>query len=357
MLRHYENECTFHIVECLRCGEGVLHRELATHSMAGCRAGVSSARAENTSSVSGALTLQDVRNALDEVKTLLRDANHEQLLLAIESKMNELTEQVRNQESRLGEIAGEVAASVKTVVAQIATPVSSTVWKSQDSRRNPAQEAGTSSPSCSQRMLMPRKPDPFSRLPQGVLQDMRKTSSQDYPRHAIVYRDPVNVKCHLSLTAALSTTRTWREVLGGVKYTLRLEKCGRDTLLQERPIHIAEITVLHAMDAYFTVEVYTDSVFLFTRIKFHGMVGGSRCSAPSIEVKMHSWTLGHMDSVFSCEDRWDCEHNRDLWVHRQRSFFSKLDSLIKDGYLRFGKLELEIELSRNEYSQSGPSSC
>ncbi|KAL1433747.1 hypothetical protein MTO96_012279 [Rhipicephalus appendiculatus] len=28
MLRHFEKECTFHSVECLRCGEGVLHRDL-----------------------------------------------------------------------------------------------------------------------------------------------------------------------------------------------------------------------------------------------------------------------------------------------------------------------------------------
>nr|XP_037273753.1 TNF receptor-associated factor 3-like [Rhipicephalus microplus]XP_037290659.1 TNF receptor-associated factor 3-like [Rhipicephalus microplus] len=37
MLRHFENKCIFHAVECSRCGEAVCHKELATHYMAGCR--------------------------------------------------------------------------------------------------------------------------------------------------------------------------------------------------------------------------------------------------------------------------------------------------------------------------------
>ncbi|KAL1446226.1 hypothetical protein MTO96_044648 [Rhipicephalus appendiculatus] len=109
MLRHYENECTLHSVECFRCGKAVLHRQLGMHYVAGCTAGVSSARTDDTSSDSRALTLQDVRNALEEVKTLLRDPNHDHVLPAIQSQVNQLTEQVRNQESRLTEITGETA--------------------------------------------------------------------------------------------------------------------------------------------------------------------------------------------------------------------------------------------------------
>ncbi|XP_049275893.1 TNF receptor-associated factor 3-like [Rhipicephalus sanguineus] len=86
MLRHYENECTWHTVECLRCCEEVLHRNLSTHYVAGCRALVSSARAGNASSDSQVLTLQEVTAALGELKMLIRDANHEQLLPAIQSQ-------------------------------------------------------------------------------------------------------------------------------------------------------------------------------------------------------------------------------------------------------------------------------
>ncbi|XP_049267269.1 TNF receptor-associated factor 3-like, partial [Rhipicephalus sanguineus] len=118
MLRHFENECTFHSVECIRCGEAVLHRELATHYVAGCSVGVSSAHIENRSLESRALTLQDVKNALEEVKILLRDANHDHVLPVIQSHLNELTEQVRNQESRLAQITREAGASVNAETAQ-----------------------------------------------------------------------------------------------------------------------------------------------------------------------------------------------------------------------------------------------
>ncbi|KAL1470590.1 hypothetical protein MTO96_004543 [Rhipicephalus appendiculatus] len=109
MLQHYEKECVFHTVECLRCGEAALHRELATHCVAGCSVRVSSPRSENTSSESKALTLEDVSNALD-VKTLLREPN--QVLPAIQSQVNELTDQAGNQESRLAEVADEVGTSL-----------------------------------------------------------------------------------------------------------------------------------------------------------------------------------------------------------------------------------------------------
>ncbi|KAL3245373.1 hypothetical protein MRX96_046963 [Rhipicephalus microplus] len=36
MLRHYESECIFHSVECLRCGKAVLQKELAEHYVVGC---------------------------------------------------------------------------------------------------------------------------------------------------------------------------------------------------------------------------------------------------------------------------------------------------------------------------------
>ncbi|KAL1433744.1 hypothetical protein MTO96_012276 [Rhipicephalus appendiculatus] len=127
MLQHFEKECTFHSVECLRCGGGVLHRDLTMHYVAGCSTSVSSALAENTSPESRALTLQDVKNALEEVKTLLREPNDHQMLPTIQSQMNELTEQVRRQESRLAEITGEAAANATAETAQHATTASSTV--------------------------------------------------------------------------------------------------------------------------------------------------------------------------------------------------------------------------------------
>ncbi|KAL1433375.1 hypothetical protein MTO96_012670 [Rhipicephalus appendiculatus] len=76
--------------------------ELAKHYVAGCSAGGSSRHTENTSSESRALTLQNVRNALEEVSMLLENPDHDQVLSVITSQVTELTEQVRKQESRLG---------------------------------------------------------------------------------------------------------------------------------------------------------------------------------------------------------------------------------------------------------------
>ncbi|XP_037528949.1 uncharacterized protein LOC119406287 [Rhipicephalus sanguineus] len=111
MLRHYEKECTFHTVECLRCGEEVLHRELSTHYVAGCTAAVSLAVMENTSSESRSLAFVDGTADLEELKTLMRNANHEQLLLQIQCQMNDLIEQIRNQEPRPAVITHAVSAS------------------------------------------------------------------------------------------------------------------------------------------------------------------------------------------------------------------------------------------------------
>ncbi|KAL1421702.1 hypothetical protein MTO96_004086 [Rhipicephalus appendiculatus] len=118
MLRHFEHECTFHSVECFRCGEAVLHIELATHYVAGCSTGVSSERTENASSESRALTLQDVANASEEEGTPLIDPNHDQVPTVIQNQENELTEQVWNHDSTLAENTGEIGSSLSAERAQ-----------------------------------------------------------------------------------------------------------------------------------------------------------------------------------------------------------------------------------------------
>ncbi|KAH7975952.1 hypothetical protein HPB52_006850 [Rhipicephalus sanguineus] len=197
MLRHFENECTLHSVECLRCGEAVLHRELTTHYVAGCSFGVSSARRESTSSESRELTLQDVSNALAEVKTLLRNQNHDQVLPEIQSQVNMLTEQFRNQESRLAEITGGFRSSLNAEMPEHAATTSSTVLQESASWQNAVDEASTStsSLSCTQELLMDPMPEIFSDLLPRVLEGMQKTSTQDYPRHFIDYLGPPNGRC------------------------------------------------------------------------------------------------------------------------------------------------------------------
>ncbi|KAL1421696.1 hypothetical protein MTO96_004080 [Rhipicephalus appendiculatus] len=175
MLQHYEKECTFHSVECWRCGEAVLHKELKTHFAAACSVRVSSSRTETTSSESRAMTLQNVRNALEEVKTMLTHSNHDQVLSAIQSQVNELAERVKNQESRLAELAGESGSSVPADTDQHTAAASSTVSQESASRQDPANEAttSTSSLSCSQEMLN-QKCKMFSNLSPRLLELMQR---------------------------------------------------------------------------------------------------------------------------------------------------------------------------------------
>ncbi|KAH7975956.1 hypothetical protein HPB52_006854 [Rhipicephalus sanguineus] len=187
MLQHFEKECAFHAVECLQCGEAVLHSALATHYVAGCSVCVSSVRRDNTSSESGAVTIEDVRNALEGV-SLLRESNLDQVLPAIQSQVTELTEQVGNQETSLAEVTGEARSSLNAEVGEHAATASSTVLQESASCQNAAVEASTStsSQSCTQELMNP-KPEMISDLSPRVLQQMQKTSTQDFPQHFIEY--------------------------------------------------------------------------------------------------------------------------------------------------------------------------
>ncbi|KAL1470005.1 hypothetical protein MTO96_040730 [Rhipicephalus appendiculatus] len=346
MLLHYEYECTFHTVECLRCGEEVLHRELATHYVAGCSAAASSARAGNTSSDSQALTLEGVTVTFENLKALLRDANHEQLLPVIQSEMNELIEQIRDQERRSEVITHAVAAPATSAAAQVAAPSLSTSLQKGTSRQNPAVEASSSSTSRSRSNRKSKRPkvEPLVALPRDVLQAMRKTSSQDYPQHAITNTFP-GVQCHLELIGPLSSAVTWREVVGTVKYVLTLAN-----FLPSWPSiepKFPNITVLHTRDAYFTVEIYClnrVSCNLFVKTTFHGKRQESGCPPPVFVVKAYNLRTGQIASMWESPEVWECEHDRHSWAHRRHRYGTNISlnnmSSPSDGVM------IEIELCR-----------
>ncbi|KAL3245372.1 hypothetical protein MRX96_046962 [Rhipicephalus microplus] len=183
MLRHYETECTFHLAECLRCGEPVLHKELAGHYVAGCSVTGSTAGPGKTPSKSRALTLEDVTAAFEEMKSLLNDSNSDELLPVIQSQVNELKEQVGKQESTLAEITREVGERVRSQEAQVAASTSSSTFQlERASGRDRINQHGKSA---SENLVTPRELGNFPNLPADVLLGMRKTSGEDYPQHFI----------------------------------------------------------------------------------------------------------------------------------------------------------------------------
>ncbi|KAL3244955.1 hypothetical protein MRX96_018434 [Rhipicephalus microplus] len=346
MLRHYENECTFHAVECSRCGEAVLHKELATHRAAGCSTSVSSSRAENMSSEARALTLQDVRNALEEVKALLRQPNHDQALPTIQSQMNELKEQVASRHFRLAETTGEAAATAETV--KHAVRASSTVLQEPTSQQNCGGEASTSSSALrppekiSQRLEICRDMLPH------ILERMRKTTTQYYSQYLVECIWPHESTYHISPTCERLPTRSWRQLRGTVKYIVNID-FSKSKYFREHRI-IWNVTVLHTADSYFSIAlkevILSNERTLCADIDFVGMMVGSRCPAPRFGISTYTCSrevacpLKHRKRPCCCVDVGDS-------VHFHGNFKRTFLDLRLFRYIWEGKPELEITLENS----------
>nr|XP_050029978.1 uncharacterized protein LOC126526015 [Dermacentor andersoni]XP_050038084.2 uncharacterized protein LOC129380138 [Dermacentor andersoni] len=338
MLEHYENECTFHTVECERCGEGVKHRELATHYVDGCRAAVSSAITE--SSEHTALTLAAVNAAVEDVKARLGCLNHDQLLPVIQSQLNELTEQARNQEARLAGITRELGAcenNLKGEMAQSAATISSTVSHQLTSQQNPLEEASTSrslSLRSGQELIL-RKLERLSHL-----ENWRQTSPKpDFGR--VIARCKALNDGLRHLTSALSTA-AWIKKIPWVSYQLTLENCEEIIQWQGGLKQFAEITVWHRRDTYFTIEVwkYCDAPAssLVVEIQFNGTLVDSECSPPFWSVDAEHPVTFNRRSLTSEAKRCFCYHDDPSLPHFHLRFATDIASLENDGYLRDGKM-------------------
>ncbi|KAL3244947.1 hypothetical protein MRX96_018428 [Rhipicephalus microplus] len=341
MLRHYENECTFHAVECFRCGEQVLHRELPTHYAAGCSAAVCLTSTKDTPSVSQALTRQDVTAALVELKTLLKGANQELLLPAFQSQINELTERIRNLESTSATITHAVAATATSDMARIKVPSPSASVKRETSRQNATEEASTSSTSRSSsgEKLMPQQLGPLVDLSREAVKGMRKTSSQVYPQHAITYVRK-DAECQLELGAMLPTAVTWREVRGTMKYILTLGKLFIYSSCST--YNLADATVLHTRDAYLTFKVLCSYADLRVDVTFHGMRGESKCLAPVFFCKVYCLNTGRIVPMSTSEELQDCKHDQKLWTHRRRIYAIGIITLSTRSYGAGIKVEIGL---------------
>lgn len=104
VLRHYEQECAFHFVQCPRCGASVKHAAMVTHYKTGCHGSTEGPCEGETSQADGSLRPLDVDAAMEEFRSLLKNHYHDHLL-TIESKMNEITEQMTNHSALLQEMS------------------------------------------------------------------------------------------------------------------------------------------------------------------------------------------------------------------------------------------------------------
>ncbi|KAL3244951.1 hypothetical protein MRX96_018431 [Rhipicephalus microplus] len=342
MLRHYETECAFHLAECLRCGEPVLHKELAGHYVAGCSVTDSTACPGKTPSKSRALTLEDVTAAFEEMKSLLNDSNSDEMLAAIQSQVNELTEQVGKQESTLAEITHEVGERVRSQEAQVAASTSSSTFQLE--RASGRDRINQDGKSASENLVTPREPGNFPNLPAEVLLGMRKTSGEDYPQHFIEIYDDSTVEGHLFLSKQSSKVRSWREAFRNISYDLYF--IGAGYMISAEGSRIAQIAVLHTSDAYFTVEVCNCYDYIRVRIKFEGLFGDS-CAAPFFNVKVHSSRRSCMVLMAFYEWECVCKHIEDTRAHCHYEFRFPTDGDELDYYIKGGMMMFEIDMSRN----------
>ncbi|XP_072140608.1 uncharacterized protein [Dermacentor andersoni] len=322
MLEHYENECTFHTVECLRCGEGVQHKDLPTHYAAGCPARVPSAITK--SSEHTALTLADVNVALEDVKAMLGCLNHDQLLPVIQSQLNELTEQARNQEARLAGMTRELGAcehNLKAEMDQIAATISSTVAHQRTSQQNPSEEDSTS-----RSLSLHSGQDLILRKLEGLahLENWRKTSQKpDFGR--VIARCETLYSRLSHLTSALSTSFWQGE---GKKF--------------------AEYTKWHTRDTYFTIAAWkygnTPTPALVLDIEFNGTLVDSQCWPPYWRVTPFWKVTSNQRSMTAGRKPCYCKRHDPSLPHFHLRFATDIDSMENDGYLRDGKMAFHISL-------------
>ncbi|XP_075533902.1 uncharacterized protein LOC142566861 [Dermacentor variabilis] len=347
MLEHYENVCTLHTVECVRCGEAVQHRDLPTHYAAGCSAGVSTAITE--SSQPTAVTLEDVNAALEDVKAMLGCLNHDQLLPVIQSQLNELTEQVRKQEASFAGITREVGAcerNLKGEMEQISATISSTVSRQRTSQQKPLEEVSTTGSLSlhSGQDLILRKSEHLAHL-----ENCRKTSPKpNYSRviaHCERWRPDLR-----HLTTALLTPRNER--IGLATYQLTLENCEEIIEWRGGFKQFAEITVWHMKDTYFTIAVSKDGATpassLIVETEFNGMLVDSKCWPTFWRVSAVHPVTSYERSLTPGRKPCFCKRADPSLLHFHLQFTADIASLENDGYLRDGKVAFRISLIDKE---------
>ncbi|KAH9363606.1 hypothetical protein HPB48_018275 [Haemaphysalis longicornis] len=97
VLTHYEQQCTFHAVSCPRCNDKILQQDLPRHYRTECHGGDIGSVTENaTVRHDMEVNSEDNHACLEELKELIRNSYQDQLA-AVESEINGLVEQTRNQ--------------------------------------------------------------------------------------------------------------------------------------------------------------------------------------------------------------------------------------------------------------------
>ncbi|XP_077496201.1 uncharacterized protein LOC144107090 [Amblyomma americanum] len=351
ILRHYETECTFHTIDCPRCGDEILHKNLVSHYVTGCSGDTILGTTEQPSSQDNALTIQDVRAAVEEMKDLIRNTYQDQFP-ALQSQMNQLTEQSRSDTTRLFEAVRALTDSADTIkdqVSLIAGNMSSTLAQghrsrghSEESRGGVPEAAALPSPAswCTEKMLILRKLEMLTKSTLGILtqcaRDCKPSNTTMFVRQKEV---PFLAFDGVKPDEPLSS----EDRLVAREYNFQLTNA--DDVIYHEPDSLrkkwAETIVWHRRDTYLELVVESSwsasGGYLHLTLRCFGLLESSHLISSRCDVKVL-----HDDPVKNCVMRKSVPACLPEPNSCYCTFWTEIETLEDEGFLEDGELRFSL---------------
>lgn len=356
MLRHYEHECTFHVVECLRCPEAVLHKDLVKHYENGCFAASSQAAEESSSAESAAVTPGDTSAAMEDQRMLLQDLRRG--LSAITNHLNEVAERAKNHEVWYNSFNSDFRASMlelKRDMAQMSNVVSSTPSRGRRGRQSSPASADRVSLSLeSEKILVLRKLEHFAHMSLNQLELVRQIVTQPACHRPVIVDCKPSVRVEEKfrrLSGAVSTEHGLGDDVSRQIYTMYFENAEGIFSCGPTSRKLADVTMSCTRDTYFTVVVsketfeLDDAGMLCVDIEFNGLLEHSRCvlSGWTVKIKHPMNADGDLELRGPDEGRCECTRAVEKSEHIHSCFAVNLDPVRSGDFFSDGCMRLVIQ--------------
>ncbi|KAK8767408.1 hypothetical protein V5799_005808 [Amblyomma americanum] len=373
VLQHYEEECTFHAVECPRCAVSVLHKHLPAHYVAGCITSTLPAGTGQPSLPDTPRTSWDWSDTLGELKAALRETCNDQLA-SIQSQMSELTRHLESQGAQFLDVARSLKKSeayTKSVMAgKMETDHDGSSELAPHSRSDRSSEASTNqdgglsseggvsrtatmtSPWRSEKMLVLRKLECIADVSLSALEHLRQKVQAHLSRRPVIARCERVSSYSGGLPVVDSTlwAPPWQTDCSAVQYLVTVTN-GGEIMNAPRGLYwtVAEVMAWHRRDSYVTVAVGTCNnsfepfAYLEVRLKCFGLLKETSfplspdcCVTLLHKVPTKNCVLPRMPDI--CVDgglnRFACLFRTELRVLNDRGF-------LQDGELKLGVVLVE----------------
>lgn len=372
VLQHYEEECTFHALECPRCAVSVLHKNLPAHYVAGCIVSTVPADTKQPFSPDALRTSHGWGDTLGELKAALRETCNDQLA-SIQSQMSELTQRVESHGTQLLDVARLLKESEGDANSRMAGRTatehygsSTSTWSSRSNKRSSEVETNRSDGLSSEdgvertattmlswrseKILVLRKLERFADVSLSALEHLRQKVQAHFSRRPVIARCErvSSYSGGLPVVDRTLWTPPWKSDFSSMEYLVTIVN-GNEIMNCPRGLYwtIAEVTAWHRRDSYVTVAVGTcdnsfePCAYLEVRLKCFGFLQATShplspecCVTLLHKVPTKNRTLPRMPDI--CVDgglnRFACLFRTELTV------------LNDAGFLHDGELKLSVVL-------------